>query len=222
MPHTLPEPGVLTLFERFTFSALPCSIRDAAEAIEEQTRTWGKSLIDVEIPADVRAIKLSADTPDRGYAPSIAFMLIEEAGPNGPVTLSVCNAPDGYVSLLYTVSKSIPGTHYMFEVSRPTVEYPRNAITAVEARKRRRVVYSMRDSNGWVFYEDGTALPIENAKHYAARYKRDRLTPEIIEAALKRFGYGSVALAFWTASNRNALLLRDEAFRIWNGGNTRP
>jgi len=117
--------------------------------------------------------------------------------------------------MIISMSKTIPGTHLLFEISRPDLAYPRSAVRAVEAGESVRTVYAMRDSDAWVFFEKGDPLPFEETNLYHARRKKDRLTPEIIAMYLERIGYGSLRREFWIDEAAPAHVLATEDFRLW-------
>jgi len=124
--------------------------------------------------------------------------------------------------MVYCISKVIAGMHFSFRLSRLDVEYPGNFITVVENGKALRVVYAMRDSDRWVFFEKGDPLPIEDVNLYQARWKKDRLTPEIISAYLRRIGYGSLQKGFWIDRSAAAWLLATEGFTPWRASAELP
>jgi len=157
----------------------------------------------------------SPDGPNRPPAIQIGILLSEVHGTQEKKTLFVSSVADGYFSMIISISKKIPGTHLLIEVSRPDLTYPRSAVGAVEAAESVRTVYAMRDSDVWVFYEKGDPLPFEDIGLYQARRKRDRLTPEIIAMYLKRIGYGSLRREFWIDEAAPAHVLATQDFRLW-------
>ena len=206
--------SILSLYERFAFAVLPCSLESARKEILAQSAAWGKPLaVDRAAARDVRPILDSPDGPPHPPAVRVAILLSEVTGPEGTKTLFVSSVADGYSSMIYTISGRIPGLHVAVEVSSLSRQYPRNALKVIAGQEAVRIVYSMRDTNSWEFFEKGGCLPFEEAEFYMARRKRDRLTPDIISEYLYRIGYGTLDAGFWTSSER-AHLLCDAAFRL--------
>lgn len=205
---------ILSLYERFSFSIIPCSLSLAREAILAQSAAWGKPLaIDCATARDIRPIFSSPDGPAHPPAVRKAILLSEVVGPEGVKTLFVSSVADGYSSMVYTISGKLPGLHLEVQISRLSIDYPRNALTAIEGQEAVRVVYSMKDTSSWEFFERGRTLPFEQLEFYKARRKRDRLTPEIIERYISDLGYGTLDELFWT-SNEPAHLICDASFRL--------
>jgi hypothetical protein len=206
--------SILSLYERFAFAVLSCPIGEAREVILAQSATWNRPLaIDRETARDVRPILNSPDGPAQLPALRKAILLSEVDGPDGQKTLFVSSVADGYSSMIYMVSKRVAGLHVAVQVSSLSCEYPRNALTAIAGEKEARVVYAMRDTNAWDFFEKGDPLPFEDLSYYRARQRRDRLTPEIISEYLARFGYGSLDKDFWISAE-SAHLLCEREFRL--------
>jgi hypothetical protein len=206
--------NILSLYERFSFSIIPCSLGVARTAILAQSAAWGKPLsVDRATVRDIRPIFNSPDGPAHPPAVRKAILLSEVVGPEGVKTLFVSSVADGYSSMVYTISGNIPGLHLSVQISRLSIEYPRNAMMAIKGQEDVRVVYSMRDGNSWEFFERGRALHIEQIEFYKARRKRDRLTPEIIDRYISNLGYGTLDEEFWT-SNEPAHLICDASFRL--------
>lgn len=206
--------SILSVYERFAFAILSCPMAVAREVILAQSAAWNQPLaIDRETARDVRPILSSPDGPARLPAIRKAILLSEVEGIDGKKTLFVSSVADGYSSMIYMVSKQVPGLHLAVQVSSPSSEYPRNALTAIATDREVRVIYSMRDTNGWDFFEKGEPLPFENLTFYESRPKRERLTPEIISEYLIRFGYGSLDRDFWVSA-QPAHLLCEQEFRL--------
>lgn len=208
--------NILSIYDRFAFSILPCPMAAAREVIVTQSAAWGRHLV-VDRPAarDVRLILNSPDGPAHPPAVRIGILLSEVHGPEGLKTLFVSNVADGYSSMVYMVSKRIFGPHLSVQLSNLSSEYPRNAFTMITSEKEIRVVYAMRDNNAWEFLEKGEPLSFENLNFYGTRRRRDRLTPDIISGYLAHFGYGSLDQDFWISA-APAHLLCDSEFRLWN------
>jgi hypothetical protein len=208
--------NILTLFERFAFSILPCSVAVAREAIRMQGKQWNKTFeLDELSCRDARASYDSPDGPHQLPAVQIGILLSEVTGNEGKKTLFVSSVADGYSSMIMSLSKTILGTHLSINVSRPDVAYPGNAISAVQAGKSVRTVYAMLDNDRWIFFQNGDPLPFEDIDRYRARKKRDRLTPEIISVYLDQIGYGSLRREFWVDDTAPAYVLATRAFRLW-------
>lgn len=206
--------SILSIYDRFAFAILPCPMAMAREVILAQSAAWNQHLvIDRAAARDVRPILNSPDGPNQLPALRKAILLSEVEGPEGKRTLFVSSVADGYSSMIYMVSKQVPGHHLAVQVSSLSCEYPRNALTAIAANSEVRVVYAMRDINAWDFFEKGEPLEFENLSFYQARQKRDRLTPEIISEYLARFGYGSLDKDFWISA-APAHLLCEREFRL--------
>lgn len=206
--------SILSVYERFAFAILPCPMAVAREVILAQSAAWNQPLaIDRATVRDVQPILNSPDGPARLPAMRKAILLSEVEGADGKMTLFVSSVADGYSSMIYMVSKHVPGLHLAVQVSSASLEYPRNALTAIAADREVRVVYAMRDTNAWDFFEKGEPLPFENLAFYQLRQKRDRLTPEIISEYLTRFGYGSLDKDFWISAEP-AHLLCEQEFRL--------
>lgn len=208
---------ILSLYERFSFSILSCSLGVAREAILAQSAAWGKPLaVDRATVRDVRPIFDSPDGPAHQPAVRKAILLSEVVGPEGVKTLFVSSVADGYSSMVYTISGNLPGLHLAVQISRLSIEYPRNALTAIKSQKAVRVIYSMKDASSWEFFERGRILPFEQIDFYKARRKRDRLTPDIIDRYISKLGYGTLDEVFWN-SNEAAHLICDASFRLAEG-----
>ena len=221
-PERNNEVSILALLNRFTFSILPCGLELAREAVRVQCAKAGKVLIVDETRCrDVRMIYFSDDGPDHLPPTNLAIMMTAVNGSDGERTLLVNSVSDGFLSLIYSMSNTVPGIHLMVSVSRPNLTFPRNSILAVAHGDLVRTVYAMRDSHDWVFCERGDPLPFEEIGLYQARRKRDRLTPEIIATYLKRIGYGSLRREFWTDEAAPAHVLATRGFRLWRPDQTR-
>jgi hypothetical protein len=204
--------SILDVYERFAFSVLPCTLDVARHAVSEQLAAWGKEVkVDRASPRDVRLIFDSPQGPFHPPAIRVSVLLSEVVDGAGRRTLFVSSVADGYASMVMTLSSVIPGLHLSFSASRLTLQYPRNAISAVEQTKKVRAVYAMRDSSAWEFFDDGLPLPFEDVGLYTAKQKRERLTPQILSTYLARFGYGSLDRDFWI-SDAPAHLLCETSF----------
>jgi hypothetical protein len=160
-------------------------------------------------------IYCSPDGPNRLPAIEVGILLSEVKGNQGRRTLFMSNVADGYRSMIFSVSRSIPGVHLMFCVCRSDLEYPGNFVEAAAGGEFVRAIYSLRDSNGWVFFEKGAPLTFEDVDNYRARRKRDRLTPEIVSSYLKRIGYASLRQEFWIDETASAHVLATRDLRLW-------
>jgi hypothetical protein len=210
------EISILEVFDRFVFSILPCELNLAHQTIRTRFDGWNKSFaIDEPCHRDARMIYLSEDGPKRPAATQTALLMSEVIGCEGKKTLLVTSVADGYWTLVGNISKTIPGTHLVIEVSRPDLKYPRNAISAIAYGERFRVVYAMRDEPSWQFYDCGQPLDFEDVTHYRARIKKKRLTSAIIASYLKRMTYGSLRRDFWIDHTAPARLLAMPDFRLW-------
>lgn len=208
--------SILSIYDRFAFAILPCPMMAAREIILAQSAAWNQHLvIDCPVTRDVRPILNSPDGPARLPALRKAILLSEVDGPEGKKTLFVSSVADGYSSMIYMVSRRLPDIHLAFQVSSLSCEYPRNAITAIAESREIRVVYAMRDTNAWEFFEKGDPLLFEDSTHYHSRRKRDRLTPDIISKYLANMGYGALGKDFWI-STEPAHLLCEQEFRLWD------
>ncbi|CCE06200.1 hypothetical protein BRAS3843_1640010 [Bradyrhizobium sp. STM 3843] len=208
------EVSILELFERFTFSILPCQLELARASIKRQGELWGKSFVfDRPSPFDVRLIYNSPDGPDRAPAVNIGILLSEVEGVEGRKTLFVSSVADGYSSMITCISREIPGTHLTFAVSRPKIRYPGCSFRAIRDGETVRTVYAMLD-NSWVFFERGSPLPFEEVDLYSARRKRDRLSVDILSSYIGRLGYGSLKTEFWIRTTAPAQLMATNGFRI--------
>lgn len=215
--------SILTAYEQFTFSIIPCELHVAREMIRRQGAQWKKIFeIDEEMRRDVRVIYDSPDGPKKRPAFDIGILLSEVDGDDGKKTLFVSSVADGYLSIVFCISKLIRGAHFEFCVSRPDLTYPANVIHVLEDGKSVRTVYSMRDGDRWVFFEKGDPLPFEETDLYRARRKRDRLTPEIISTYLERIGYGSLKREFWINATAPARLLAMSSFRFSRPADNAP
>ncbi|WP_283470535.1 hypothetical protein [Methylosinus trichosporium] len=207
--------SILTAYENFTFSIIPCDLHVAREMIRRQGAQWENIFeIDEDVHRDVRIIYDSPDGPKRYPSINVGILLSEVDGNDGKKTLFVSSVTDGYSSMIFCISKLIPGAHFKFDVSRPDLLYPGNAIRVLEDGKNVRTVYSMRDGERWVFFENGHPFPFEETDLCLARRKRDRLTPEIISTYLERIGYGSLKREFWINATAPARLLAMSSFRF--------
>lgn len=207
---------VLSVFENFAFAVLPCSMALAREVILTQSAAWGRPLV-VDRPAtrDVRLILSSPDGP--AYPPAIrtGILLSEVSGPQGLRTLFVSNVADGYSSMIYMVSRQVAGPHLSVQASSMSCVYPRNAFAMISSDREIRVVYAMRETDAWDFFEKGKPLSFERLDFYKNQRKKDRLTPDIISGYLANFGYGSLDQDFWISA-APAHLLCDSEFRLWD------
>ena len=212
--------SILSTYERFAFAILACPLSLARELILEQSAAWDQNLV-VDRPAarDVRPILNSPDGPARLPALRKAILLSEVEGPDGKRTLFISSVPDGYSSMIYMVSKRVPGLHLAVQASNLSCEYPRNALMAIAGDQEVRAVYAMRDTKAWDFFEKGEPLPFEDLSFYGLRQKRDRLTSKIISEYLVRFGYGSLDKDFWISAEP-AHLLCEREFRLSGDGNS--
>jgi hypothetical protein len=148
-PNGAFEINILTQFERFAFSILPCELDEALGAIRKQGQQWQKSFaVDRPCRRDARMICCSPDGPNRLPAIEVGILLSEVNGNQGRRTLFISNVADGYRSMIFSVSRSIPGVHLMFCVCRSDLEYPGNFMEAAAGGEFVRTIYSLRDSNG--------------------------------------------------------------------------
>ncbi len=211
------ELSILSLYERYAFSILDCPLSRARKAILEQASAWKRPLVfERETVRDVRPILDSPDGPARPPELRKAILLSEVEGPNGKKTLFVSSVADGYSSMVYMVSSKVPGIHVSIQISRSSIQYPRNALTALQAEECVRVVYAMRDTNRWEFFQNGTPMPFEDVSLYSARLKRNRVTPEIISRYLLKIGYGSIDRSYWIC-DETATILYERDFRFPDG-----
>ena len=206
--------SILSIYDHFSFAILPCPMTVAREALLAQSAAWDRYLVvDCSALRDVRPVLNSPDGPAQLPSVRKGILLSEVEGPEGAKTLFVSSVADGYMSMIYMISKGVPGLHLVIQASSLSCKYPRNAITAIAEEETVRVVYAMRDTNTWEFIEKGAPLFFEDSGLYGARQKRDRLTPEIISKYLARFGYGSLDKDFWISAEP-AQLLCEREFRL--------
>jgi hypothetical protein len=207
--------SILSKFEYFLFSVLDCSLAEARAKILDQKVLWNQFTgMDIETQRDVRPLLLSPDGPD--HLPNIqnAILLSEVDGPSGRKTLFVSSVRDGSSSMIYVLSKRLPGFQISIEVSRMSTEYPRNAMTVLSGGKTTRAVHAMKDDPRWDFWEEGTPLWFEKTEKYSARRIKDRLNTQLMTQYISDLGYGSLDEGYWI-SKEPAHLIASKGFRLW-------
>ena len=114
-----------------------------------------------------------------------------------PVTVFVANVQDGLSSWIYVASSSLQKPVCSVKLSLHASEYPMNMFVVRNMAGEERVVYAMRDSSRWEFYESGPRLPFEDIEKYQRRRKRERLTAEMIIDYLRAMGVDIRNERFW-------------------------
>lgn len=206
--------SILSLYASFSFGVISSCLSNVEGLVASQLAAWGGGEICRDAsPQDVRRVFDAPDGPRNPPAVRRAMILSAADGPDGEKTLFVSSVADGYVSMISTVSAQLPGLHLAMQVSRLDSPFPKNSLSGFQGGKLRRSVYSMKDSNGWVFYQTGEPLWFEDVSFYRHPLKRSRVTPDTIVSYLSRYQYGSLDERFWTSS-APARIVYDSSFRF--------
>ena len=121
----------------------------------------------------------------------------------------IANLPDGWNSLAHIVSEKLQIFVLVARVSPLDGEFPSNSLTFVESGVRVRHVSVQKEGFGWVFYERGARLSIEDEARYAIRTKRDRVTPDYVVEMATKCGFPIGSPGFWK-SGRDAWYFHQE------------
>ena len=95
---------------------------------------------------------------------------------NGIIMLP--NLQDGWITLFYRLTSDLKINGYHFKICSNKVPY--NCIIYIEKGIKKRICYTLKDGNKWIFYETGTPLYFEEIKNYKNRIKKERLNKEIM------------------------------------------
>jgi hypothetical protein len=208
--------NILDHFEDFRFSILPCDMQTARQGIRAQSAIWGRSINERDtVVRDIRPIYLSVDGPEHLPAIHVGILLSGVGQGKNAKTLFVSSVADGYASMVMMLSAKIPGIFVSIRVSKSDTPYPCNELSARSNGKWIRTARALLDSGGWEFFQEGDPLPFEDVSHYSARMKKKRVTPEIIEEYLTRYGYGTLDADYWLTAPARSMLLWDPGFRLW-------
>lgn len=197
----------------FQFAIVHATLKSTLKALRDQLDLWNHRPYRIESgELDIRRITLSPQGPYTAPSVQKGYVLAEVRGRDGVKTLFTSSVNDGASSLLRCLSRRVPRGILKFRVESLKRKYPANFLSQLEDFDTVRLVRAMKDGDRWEFFEIGRPLSFEEPKHYAARNKKDRITPEIIADYIARIGYGSLESAFWTDSSRRATYIFEEGF----------
>jgi hypothetical protein len=95
---------------------------------------------------------------------------------NGVIMLP--NLRDGWVTLFHKITVDLKINGYHFKLS--SDKEPFNFIEYLENGIKKRICYTLKDDDKWVFYESGTPLFFEETENYKTKIKKNRLNKEIM------------------------------------------
>jgi hypothetical protein len=105
--------------------------------------------------------------------------------PMGAGVLGLSNLMDGWHTFFWNITRNMKCDGYHFAFSSPSVPEPYNNLDVIRAGTETRTVYAMKDSDRWVFYEQGAALDFEETDRYQLRLKRQRLDRDLLISYLE-------------------------------------
>ena len=112
----------------------------------------------------------------------------------------ITNVADGWNSLCHLIARE----HLEFQIqvisTRPGVEYPQNFLEVWRAGESVRKIMAMRDSDKWLFFQEGTPEGFEETERYNLKTKRDRLNRDSVIRSLRKIGWNIEQSSFWTAT----------------------
>ena len=76
----------------------------------------------------------------------------------------------------------------MFEMSDPKSRCSMNMFFYSKEPGTERTVMSYYDDTHWVFYDNGEPIEIEDLNYYKARFKRNRISKDIVIEYMRRLG----------------------------------
>ena len=100
----------------------------------------------------------------------------------------VSNYEDGLYTLCNVIHRNIGCNLVMCTLSNEsTMEYPFSRFFYSNDKCVERAVMAYKE-DGWIFYESGTPLEVENTNYYKNKLKKNRLNSTIIEEYLQKMG----------------------------------
>ncbi len=122
---------------------------------------------------------------------------------NPEQTVFVSNVMDGWLTLMNTLSCYRKIDIIKVSISSPKDSYPCNRYELIKChdQQNQRVIYSMKEDNGWVFYQQGIPQKFEKIDNYQKRLKRDRLNRELVLEYTKMSGFDLNHINFWRSNS---------------------
>ena len=98
---------------------------------------------------------------------------------NGGV-LMLPNLMDGWITLFNNIMANLKISGYYFVISSEKIKEPYNCMIYMENEIKKRICYTLKDNNKWMFYENGEPLFFENKKNYKNKLKKDKMNKDIL------------------------------------------
>ena len=112
------------------------------------------------------------------------------------------NVADGWNSLSWLLAKKHEELQFQVLSSEEGASYPINRIEIWRKGCTVRTILAMKDSDRWLFSQEGVVESFEQPSLYKKRRIRDRLTREIIIQYLRSVGWDIERDDFWKSLGR--------------------
>lgn len=126
---------------------------------------------------------------------------------NPGATAFMSNLSDGMELQLHRLSRQVDWRIVTVRIcDRHPDDYPGYSFCYYEFRQRLRVIQVMKDTQKWVFVNEGQILQFENPACYQNKRIEDRLNRKIIAQYLMRLGHEVVRDDFWESDELAKLI----------------
>lgn len=133
------------------------------------------------------------------------FRLAVYAPTSAPDTsVILTNLADGWHSLSGLVAKELKRPQIQIVSTQEAAEYPQNLFEYWLDGESARKVMVMRDTDQWVFFEEGVPQEFEETSVYSRKIKKQRLTRDLLLRYLAKLGWDAENSEFWSSSKAAA------------------
>jgi hypothetical protein len=187
-----------------SLTAVMADVAAVDAAIQRLIARWGMIFSRSSGALDLASIYEIA--PPAGGAHMFKLVLYAPAA-SPTVCIIVTNLQDGWSSLSHNVAKELGAPQIQVTSTERGAYWSGHHFRTWRDGAERRVVMVIRDSDKWVFSEEGEPESFETPSFYKRRLKRDRLTREVLVGYLRQLGCDPTDRGFWE-TDRDAIYFR--------------
>lgn len=187
---------ILSEYRFLVFSILPGAVPAMSSAAEKRIASFGMQTRRWRNRFQIRDLDVGEPQAGGRHLMRVAFY---EPRTTPGITVQVANYRDGWSSLVWCLSKDLPGRFISFTIGSADDEWPAYKFN-VHERDRHRHVSLLRDVDRWKFWQEGDPLPEEDVDSYKKRRSIDRLNRESLTRLAERLGFPIQDDRFWDST----------------------
>jgi hypothetical protein len=197
-------------FSRITFICINAPLETIENAIKEfilcdsngKKFSFKKSKYSLLDAFDVNDIQQPQRISNKSYYKALFYLPLSHRN----YTIMVSNLNDGWFTLCNVLCKHMNRDYYLFTIEDDSNPEPKNSFAYFSKGKIERNVYTLKEANKWVFYENGAIQSFEEPSNYRKRQIKERLNKTILVKYCHNLNLNIEDDRFWESEGAGLLV----------------